>query len=302
MVTIAQPIAVPTTAADFEAAREFYTKNGFLYMNNFFSAEEVASIRKWTDELGDKSASILAKSIAEDIPLEKLIADDASVPVIVPEKASKSQVCRIEDYINPTLSGGYLHHSDKVRDFLTALFAEPYALFKEKINFKWPGGGAFPPHQDYPAYGFLAPTSHATAMIAIDPATAENGCLQVALGWTESLKGSSGVDAGRLEQGTAVVPFYEGGPDNGTIKTEYTDKMTWAEVRSEPHQLLIFSSFIPHYSLVNGADKSRRAMFLTHNRLAEGEQRTHYYDKKRNDPNNPMFHIATPTQHAASNM
>lgn len=299
MTTVAQPIPVPVTDADLKAAREFYQQNGFLYVRNFFSDDEVASIREWTDALGDRSAAILAKSIEQSIPLDKLIAADPSVPVIVPEKTNRGQVCRIEDYINPALSAGYLGHADKVRGFLGLLFDEPYALFKEKINFKWPGGGAFPPHQDYPAYGFLAPKSHATAMIAIDPATSENGCLQVALGWTSSLAGCEGVDGAQLSRGVAVLPFNEGGPDNGTIKAEYTDRMKWAEVHSKPHELLIFSSFIPHYSLVNAANKSRRAMFLTHNRLAEGEQRAHYYDKKRNDPNNPMFHIATPTQHAS---
>lgn len=300
MATVAKPVPVPVTDAELRAAREFYRENGFLYVRNFFTDEEVSSIREWTDDLGERSAAILAKSIAESMPLEKLIAADPSVPVIVPEKNNKHQVCRIEDYINPTLSAGYLRHADKVREFLNVLFDEPYALFKEKINFKWPGGGAFPPHQDYPAYGFLAPKSHATAMFAIDPATAENGCLQVALGWTRSLADCGGLDGEQLAKGVAVVPFYEGGPDNGTIKTEYTDRMKWAEVHTQPHELLVFTSFIPHYSLVNRANKSRRAMFLTHNRLAEGEQRTHYYDKKRNDPNNPMFHIATPTQHAAS--
>lgn len=299
---IAEPVAVPKTPEDFAAAREFYTKNGFLYFKDFFNDAEVKAIREWTDMLGDRSAEILVKSIETGVSLEKLVAADPNVPVIVPEKENKAKVCRIEDYMTPHLSAQYLKHADKVREFIGTVFEEPYALFKEKVNFKWPGGGAFPPHQDYPAYGFLAPTTHATAMVTVDPATQENGCLQVALNWTESLKGMDGLDAEKLSNGVATVPFYEGGPDNGNIKTVYTDKMDWVEVRSKPSELLIFSSFVPHRSFVNGCSQSRRAMFLTHNRLAEGEQRTNYYDKKRNDPNNPMFHIATPTTHDASNM
>lgn len=296
---IAQPSAKPTTASELESAQTFYKKNGYLYIKNFFTPEEVTSIRQWTDKLGDISAEVLSTAITSGVSLEKLIAEDPNVPVIVPEKLNKEQVCRIEDYITPQLSGPYMHHAEKVRSFLDEVFGEPYALFKEKINFKWPGGGAFPPHQDYPAYGFLAPKSHATAMLTIDPATSKNGCLQVALNWTESLQGSQGIDEKKLEAGEAVIPMYEGGPDNGNIKSEYVDRFTWAEIHSKPEELLIFSSFVPHYSLVNGSSDSRRAMFLTHNRLSEGEQRTHYYDKKRNDPNNPMFHIATPTQHNA---
>lgn len=299
MTKIAEPLPTPTTPEEVKACLEFYQKNSFLYIKDFFSPEEIKSIREWTDGLGDKSAEILRTAIESGTPLEKLIADDANVPVIVPEKVNKHQVCRIEDYVTPHLSGPYMQHADKVREFLSTLFGEPYALFKEKINFKWPGGGAFPPHQDYPAYGFLAPTSHATAMLTIDPATTENGCLQVALGWTETLKGVCTIDQEKLAKAQAVLPMYEGGPDNGNIKDEFVDKFTWAELHTKPGELLIFSSFVPHRSYVNGSSTSRRAMFLTHNRLAEGEQRGNYYDKKRNDPNNPMFHIATPTQHNA---
>lgn len=282
---------------DFAAAREFYARNGFLYMSDFWSAEEVEGIRAWTDMLGVKAADVLDNSIATGVSLQKLIEQDPTVPVIVPEKDKKNQVCRIEDYITPQMSGKYLCYPDRVREFLSQLFAEPYSLFKEKINFKWPEGGAFPHHQDYPAYGFLAPTTHATAMLTVDPATQENGCLQVARDWTSSIRGCPGVDEAKLAIGEAVVPYCEGGANNGSIQPDFVKKFDWVEVRSTPSELLIFSSFVPHYSLVNNSNKPRRAMFLTHNRLSEGEQRKNYYDAKRGDLNNPMFHIATPTQH-----
>jgi 2-aminoethylphosphonate dioxygenase len=299
MSIVAEPAPTPKTHDELEAARQFFQKHGYLYIKNFFDEEEVRGVREWTDMLGIRAQEILAESIETGIPLEKMMEQDPNVPVIVPEKARKDQVCRIEDYITPALSGKHMCYPDKVRDFMTALFGETYALFKEKINFKWPGGGAFPHHQDYPAYGFLAPKTHATAMLTIDPATTENGCLQVALDWTASMSGCDGIDMDKLSTGTAVIPFCEGGAENGSIKPDYVKKFTWAEVHTTPDQLLIFSSFLPHYSLVNSCNKARRAMFLTHNRLSEGEQRKFYYDKKRNDPNNPMFHIATPTQHSA---
>jgi 2-aminoethylphosphonate dioxygenase len=299
MTAVAQPTPTPKTKEEFEAARDFFHRHGYLYIHGFFNEEEVLGIREWTDTLGAKAAAVLAESIQSGVSLEKMIEQDPNVPVIVPEKDKKDQVCRIEDYITPALSGKYMRYPDKVREFMTTLFGEPYALFKEKTNFKWPGGGAFPHHQDYPAYGFLAPKTHATAMLTIDPATTENGCLQVAVDWPSSVQGCEGIDSEKLASGTAVIPFCEGGANNGSIKPEFINKLSWAEVRSNPNELLIFSSFVPHYSLINSSNKARRAMFLTHNRLAEGEQRKMYYDTKRNDPNNPMFHIATPTQHSA---
>lgn len=298
MSIVAEATPTPKTADELDAARRFYNQHGYVYLKDFFTEDEVRGIREWTDMLGVKAAEILSESISSGVSLDKMIEQDPTVPVIVPEKSKKDQVCRIEDYITPALSGKHMCYPDKVREFMCALFDEPYALFKEKTNFKWPGGGAFPHHQDYPAYGFLAPKTHATAMLTVDPATTENGCLQVALDWTSSMVGCDEIDSDKLASGTAVIPFCSGGANNGSIKPEFVKKFTWAEVRSNPCELLIFSSFLPHYSLVNSSNKARRAMFLTHNRLAEGEQRKMYYDTKRNDPNNPMFHIATPTQHS----
>jgi hypothetical protein len=37
-------------------------------------------------------------------------------------------------------------------------------------------------------------------------------------------------------------------------------------------------------------------MFITHNKLKEGDFRKAYYHAKREDPQNPMFHIGTPTK------
>lgn len=292
-------MALPQTREELDKAREHYMNHGFLYVKDFFAPEEVVGVRQWVDSLGDKAVEVLKESINTGVSLEKMIELDESVPVIVPERVRKDQVCRIEDYVTERLTGKYMMYPDKVRNFVSDVFGEPYVLFKEKINFKWPGGGAFPHHQDYPAYGFLAPKSHATVMLTIDPATTENGCLQVAYDWRSSVKHLSEIDQEKLAEGTAVLPYFEGGPNNGTIRSEYTSLFDWVEVHSKPSELLIFSSFLPHFSLVNDSNKPRRAMFLTHNRLAEGEQRKNYYDVKRGDPKNPMFHIATPTQHNA---
>mmetsp|Transcript_13721 Transcript_13721/g.15766 ORF Transcript_13721/g.15766 Transcript_13721/m.15766 type:complete len:301 (+) Transcript_13721:33-935(+) len=299
MAAIAQPTPVPKTDEEHLAAREHFKRHGFVYLKDFFTPEEAEGVRSWVDTLGEKSRAVLKESLASGVSIEKMIEMDEAVPVVVPERVRKDQVCRIEDYVTPALSGPFMQYPDKVRDFMSRMFGEDYLLFKEKINFKWPGGGAFPHHQDYPAYDFLAPRTHATAMLTIDAASTENGCLQVAYDWTQSVSDLAEIDQEALKEGMAVLPYYQGGENNGTIKTEYVDKFNWFEVHSKPTELLIFSSFVPHFSLVNESNKSRRAMFLTHNRAAEGTQRKNYYDAKRSDPKNPMFHVATPTYHNA---
>ena len=50
-------------------------------------------------------------------------------------------------------------------------------LYKEKINYKLPGGAGYSAHQDAPAYPMIA--AHVSAMIAIDDADETNGGLEV---------------------------------------------------------------------------------------------------------------------------
>ena len=61
-------------------------------------------------------------------------------------------------------------------------FNEKSLLFKEKVNFKLPGGGAFTPHQDFPAWNDLPPKDYITIGIPLDNMTIENGCLYMANG------------------------------------------------------------------------------------------------------------------------
>ena len=60
------------------------------------------------------------------------------------------------------------------------LFGEPAVLFKDKINFKMSGGDGFKAHQDAQAGWDAYASLHITAMLSIDPTTAQNGCLELA--------------------------------------------------------------------------------------------------------------------------
>ena len=90
-----------------------------------------------------------------------------------------------------------------------------------KLNFKWPGGGGFTCHQDYPAYDLLGPRLHITAMVVIDEANEENGCLQVASNWREVASTLSNFTEEEKQTGHLTLPFVQGGPKHGTVKQEY---------------------------------------------------------------------------------
>ena len=100
----------------------------------------------------------------------------------------------------------------KVLDIVSELMGEPAVLYKEKINYKYPGGGGYAPHQDAPAYEFV--TFHITCLISVDPATPESGCLSFS--------------PGQYEKGFIALD------EKGCIAEEVASEMEWVEVPTEP--------------------------------------------------------------------
>ncbi len=147
----------------------------------------------------------------------------------------------------------------KVLEVLADLMGEPAVLYKEKINYKYPGGGGYAPHQDAPAYDELK--HHVTCLVSSDPATKHNGCLEFCSG--RHLEGLIGLDA------------------KGCIQSSVADTLEWAPLETEPGDAVFFDSYAPHRSFVNHSDEPRRTLYVTYNALSEGDKRAAYYERKR---------------------
>ncbi len=139
------------------------------------------------------------------------------------------------------------------------LFGEEALLFKDKINFKLPGGGGFEAHQDVQAgwarYGQL----HITALVTIDPATKTNGCLEMASGLH---------DRGLI--GSEWKPLSD--EDLAGAKFE--------SIEAQPGDMVFFDSFAPHRSAPNHSEEKRRVLYLTYGKAADGDQLERYYADK----------------------
>jgi hypothetical protein len=142
----------------------------------------------------------------------------------------------------------------------SALLGEPAVLYKEKINYKLPGGAGYAPHQDAPAYRFV--DTHVSAMVAVDDATAANGGLEV-------------VSARHHEVLRA--------DDNGCIHPDVVAEMEWMAVDVAAGQTLWFHSRTPHRSGPNTSSVARRALYPTYNAVREGDLRADYYRQKRTE-------------------
>jgi hypothetical protein len=143
------------------------------------------------------------------------------------------------------------------------LLGEAGVLFKEKINYKMPGGDGFKAHQDSQA-GWEAYASYfITAALAIDRSTVENGCLRVVAG--ERRKGLYRAWAPLTQEEVAAMRF--------------------EDVPASPGDLVLFDSYTPHASEPNLSGDIRRMYFATYNRASEGDHMARYYaDKHRNYP------------------
>jgi len=128
--------------------REFYHREGYLIIDNFYSKSESENLIKLCDELAAWPESSGKYMKYHEINV----------------KTGERQLCRIENFLNYSEDANSYARSKAIFKLLQDLTGEPYLLFKEKINFKLQGGGAFPPHQDAPAYTQFGQTSHLTVI------------------------------------------------------------------------------------------------------------------------------------------
>jgi ectoine hydroxylase-related dioxygenase (phytanoyl-CoA dioxygenase family) len=148
----------------------------------------------------------------------------------------------------------------RLKAALAELLGEGAVLFKEKINFKLPGGGGFEPHQDQQAGWSTYAPLFVTALVAVDGATEANGCLEMSTG-------------PRL----AALAGAEWRP----LAPEEVGEGLYTPVPTKPGDVLFFDSYAPHRSKPNLTAAPRRILYLTYNRASDGDHRARYFADKR---------------------
>jgi 2-aminoethylphosphonate dioxygenase len=223
-----------------------YHENGFLVVRDLFTLEEKESIKMWVAEIQNWP----------ETPHKWL-------HYFEPHRDSGSKLlCRTENFI--PYHGGLrqLLHGERMLSVVGKLLGEPALLYKDKINFKLPGGTGFDPHQDAPAYIGQGQTYHVTALIAADPATIENGCLEFVIGGHKR----------------GILPHTG---KNGSIPELLVQSMEWTPLPLEAGDIAFFGSYIPHRSGRNNTNKPRRSFYITYNGVSGGDKHDAYYADKR---------------------
>ncbi len=235
-----------TDIPDFDAAAcARFREDGFVAVPGLFSCARLAQLTAWVDELegqGEKRGGAW-------FYYEDSLRD-----------ASQKVLARIEYFDGFHAGLQAVMNGPELLGRASTLFGEPAVLFKEKINFKMPGGHGFEPHQDAQAgwedHGGL----HLTALVSIDPATVENGCLELA--------------AGHNRRGL-IGNLWE------PLQGSQLDGLAFERFPTQPGDALFFDSYAPHRSAPNDTDERRRVLLVTYGRASEGDHREPYFAAKR---------------------
>jgi len=226
-----------------------FRETGFVFAPGLYDTAEMAEITGWTEAVAGWP----------ELRGRHMVYHETSLK----DPASKV-IQRIEDFVPYHEGFRRMFTVGRMFQAVGELLGEPAVLFKEKINFKMPGGDGFKAHQDVQAGWSIYAPFFVTALVSIDEATVENGCLEVVAGYH---------DRGLV--GNEWAPLTE----------EQIAGMDFASVPTRPGDAMFFDSFAPHRSGPNLTDHPRRVLYVTYNRASDGDHcRRYYADKRKSFP------------------
>jgi len=228
------------------AAKEDWRRNGWLWLRGFFTDAEVHDLGRWADEI-----ATWPEVPGRWMRYYERRGDDPGTKILA----------RVENFVPYHEGLAALLSGPRLLGTLAEQCGEPVVLFKDKINFKLPGGAGFAPHQDAPAYVDFGVEHHLTVMIPVDPFTRANGCLEMA-------------------RGACARVFLPQNPD-GTLRPEVMERLEIEPILAQPGDAIVFDAWVPHQSGPNRSAGPRRSYYLTYNPASAGDRRAAYYARKR---------------------
>lgn len=244
-------------------------KKGFLLIKNFFDKHEVISIK---NQINRKIKQKKNKNFYFEKNKNRLI------------------LRRIEKVSDYSKSCRELLESKKLIKVLEQLQKKKVKLFKDKLNFKYPGGKGFAPHIDGHFYwkdknnkirkGWnVYSKNFINAVIPLEKSDKTNGTIKVASKkYTEKYLGKSWTSiTSKLDMWTP------------NIKKELIKKFKFKSFLMNVGDVLFFDWKSAHCSQKNNSKKSRMIFYATYNNSNNKSQRKKYYSDKNNSKNSRML-------------
>ena len=230
---------------------------GFLVIKDFFDAKVMNNILKEINAMEDEEP--LKGGIMKYF--EESSNNSNSTP-------TKPLLIRIENFIETNDYLNSIVNHPTIHEILIELFDEPGVLLKEKINYKPPGSPPDHLHQDSQAGWDDYGSEFLSVLIAVEDSTTENACVEFdnSGSYKDSLAGS----------------LWE------PLKLDHLPELNLQPIETNSGDIIIFNSYVPHGSESNSSNQRRCNIYLTYNKLSEGDHRTEYFKDKRKSfpPNN----------------
>jgi hypothetical protein len=226
----------------------FWHRQGYLMKRGMFTSEEVANISRVLNDIAN----------SPDIPTKKggrWKYFDTSLKN--PKERVLNRIERLADHE----MFHRLAMDVRIHGSISAMLGDEAILFKDKANYKLPGGGKFEPHQDLQPRWDLYASSFVSALVSIDYNLRENGCLEVAPG----------------HHARGLIGRY-----HAALNASEIVNVKFVPIELTPGDVLFFDGWTPHQSADNLSEKPRRNTYLTFNRRSEGYHRERYYEDKYN--------------------
>jgi hypothetical protein len=216
--------------------------------------------------VGSSSTSLVAKSVVAGRSVSDLqhwTSDVEAWPAgshvwgHYAEKTDTGEaICRTEN-VSACNEGFRSLVQGPLREVAESVLGVPVVDFKDKVNYKQPGGAGFSPHQDLPAYPGVS--SVLSLLVAIDECNVESGCLWVA------------------DKTDCVLPV----DGRGVVRADVVESLEWSPVELAPGDALLIGGLLPHYSEMNRSSSARRVLVASYAPLSETYSRDTYYSARK---------------------
>lgn len=230
---------------------KFYEENGFVKVSNFFTKHEIKLLKRFTRDIELMKPVKKKHMIYKDFYNGKLV------------------LTRTENFIDYHKKIKKFLSKKKITKLLETITGFKSILFKDKINWKYPGSNGFEPHQDAQVWEGLYKNikSFFSLTISIDKTTKQNGCLEIV----------------RKKHKLGLL-----GNNKAAIPQKIVKSFKWEKITTLPGDIIIFTAYTPHRSKINNTNNARRMIYLTYNSLKDGNLRKEYFKNKRKSypPNN----------------
>ena len=245
--------------------KAFYKKNGFLIIKNFFKKNYLVGIKKQIEVKKNR------KKVYHYF--EKI--------------NNKPRIRRIERVTEAFTSVKKLLSDKKLLHQLNVIFSKNTRLFKDKLNFKYPGGNGYKPHIDghflwsdknnRKKFGWKEYSDKfVSVVIPLENVEIKNGCIYL------SRKECTNKLGKNFSQILNKVEIF-----TPNIKKKYLKHFKFFPVQMKVGDILFFDWKCAHYSKKNLSKKSRMIFYATYcdSKNKTKNIRKKYYSDKNNSNN-----------------